>query len=236
MYKIPVIQKSIYDDGEFQKILELNNLGGNILPVTDISAQQSNNTTNFFIDGGIDKQSLILQNNYNPFEEENKTFQQHNQNIQNEPILRKSISTLENELSMYSNMNNILDPRIRQQIENDSIENKTNLFFNESQDFVREVRDSYGAALREEFLYRPDMFNRYLNTPLKNDFIMNDGQQALATGALASGQQALAAMTLANGLANGQQTQQAKLTKPIETITPTIAGSKIKFFKKENIF
>jgi hypothetical protein len=184
MYQIPVIDNSILQNSEFSKMYEIDLLGGNFQPVTNIQNHfTGNNTTKFFIDGGSENQNLILQNNYNPFEEQTKTTEQARQIIENQSILGKSISQTEREINMYSNSR--LDPRLRQQMAIDSLRDGTNLFSAQSEDFVKEVRDSYGAFLEEEFLYRPEKIRRINN---ENPLTMTDGQLALASMALASGQ------------------------------------------------
>jgi hypothetical protein len=172
MYTIPVIDNSILQNSEFSKMYEIDLLGGNFQPVTNIQNHfTGNNTTKFFIDGGSENQNLILQNNYNPFEEQTKTTEQARQIIENQSILGKSISQTEREINMYSNSR--LDPRLRQQMAIDSLRDGTNLFSAQSEDFVKEVRDSYGAFLQEEFLYRPEKIRRINN---ENPLTMTDGQ------------------------------------------------------------
>lgn len=172
MYSIPIIDNSILQNSEFSKMYEIDLLGGNFQPVTNIQNHfTGNNTTKFFIDGGSENQNLILQNNYNPFEEQTKTTEQARQIIENQSILGKSISQTEREINMYSNSR--LDPRLRQQMAIDSLRDGTNLFSAQSEDFVKEVRDSYGAFLQEEFLYRPEKIRKINN---ENPLTMTDGQ------------------------------------------------------------
>ena len=172
MYQIPVIDNSILQNSEFAKMYEIDLLGGNFQPVTNIQNHfTGNNTTKFFIDGGLENQKLILQNNYNPFEEQTKTTEQARQIIENQSILGNSISQTEREINMYSDSR--LDPRLRQQMTMDSLRDVTNLFSAQSEDFVKEVRESYGAFLKEEFLYRPEKIRRINN---ENPLSMTDGQ------------------------------------------------------------
>lgn len=172
MYQIPVIDNSILQNSEFAKMYEIDLLGGNFQPVTNIQNHfTGNNTTKFFIDGGLENQKLILQNNYNPFEEQTKTTEQARQIIENQSILGNSISQTEREINMYSDSR--LDPRLRQQMTMDSLRDGTNLFSAQSEDFVKEVRESYGAFLKEEFLYRPEKIRRINN---ENPLSMTDGQ------------------------------------------------------------
>lgn len=172
MYSIPAIDNSILQNSEFGKMYEIDLLGGNFQPVTNIQNHfTGNNTTKFFIDGGLENQNLILQNNYNPYEEQSKTTEQARQIIENQSILQNSISQTEREINMYSNLR--LDPRLRKQMAIDSLRDGTNLFSAQSEDFVKEVRDSYGAFLQEEFLYRPEKIRRINN---ENPLSMTDGQ------------------------------------------------------------
>lgn len=172
MYSIPVIDNSILQNSEFAKMYEIDLLGGNFQPVTNIQNHfTGNNTTKFFIDGGLENQNLILQNNYNPFEEQTKTTEQARQIIENQSILGNSISQTEREINMYSDSR--LDPRLRQQMAMDSLRDGNNLFSAQSEDFVKEVRESYGAFLKEEFLYRPEKIRRINN---ENPLSMTDGQ------------------------------------------------------------
>lgn len=172
MYKIPILDNSILQDTEFAKMYNLDLMAGNFIPITEIKNNfTGNNTTNYFTDGGIENQNLILQNNYNPFEEQNKTTDQARQIIENQSILQNSISQTEREINMYSDSR--LDPRLRKQMLLNSIRDGTDLFSTESQDFVKEVRDSYGAFLQEEYLYRPEKIRRINN---ENPLSMTDGQ------------------------------------------------------------
>ena len=172
MYKIPILYNSILQDTEFAKMYNLDLMAGNFIPITEIKNNfTGNNTTNYFTDGGIENQNLILQNNYNPFEEQNKTTDQARQIIENQSILQNSISQTEREINMYSDSR--LDPRLRKQMLLNSIRDGTDLFSTESQDFVKEVRDSYGAFLQEEYLYRPEKIRRINN---ENPLSMTDGQ------------------------------------------------------------
>lgn len=172
MYKIPILDNSILQDNEFAKMYNLDLLAGNFIPITEIKNNfTGNNTTIYFTDGGNENQNLILQNNYNPFEEQNKTTDQARQIIENQSILQNSISQTEREINMYSDSR--LDPRLRKQMLLNSIRDGTDLFSNESQDFVKEVRDSYGAFLQEEYLYRPEKIRRINN---ENPLSMTDGQ------------------------------------------------------------
>jgi hypothetical protein len=165
MYQIPILDNSILQDSEFAKMYNLDLTGGNFIPITEIKNHfTGNNTTNYFIDGGTENQNLILQNNYNPFEEQNKTIEQARQIIENQAILGKSISQTEREINMYSASK--LDPRLRQQMMIESLNAGTNLFSAESQDFVKEIRDSYGAFLQEEYLYRPEKIRKIINENL----------------------------------------------------------------------
>lgn len=173
MYSIPILDNSILQDNEFAKMYNLDLTGGNFIPVTDIKNNYTgDNTTQYFIDGGNENQNLILQNNYNPFEEMNKTTEQSRQIIMGESILNNSISQTEREINMYSDSR--LDPRLRKQMLIDSIRENDNLFSTQSQDFVQEVRDSYGAFLKEEFLYRPEKERKIINNPPSMN--MTDGQ------------------------------------------------------------
>jgi hypothetical protein len=179
MFQLPVLDNDILNSSEFQKMYNLDLTGGNFIPVTNLNRPNPNivqrNVSNYFIDGN-ENQSLILQNNYNPFEDQNKTTEQTRQAIMDENVLRNSTSQTDREINMYLSHNQ-LDPRLRTQMMMDSLRDGTNLFSSQSEDFVREVRDSYGNFLQEEFLYRPDKITRLnpvTDTPDKN--FMNSSQ------------------------------------------------------------
>jgi hypothetical protein len=159
MYRLPILDDGVFNSDEFQKMYNLDLTGGNFIPVTNLSRPViKNNVSTYFIDGN-ENQSLILENNYNPFEEITKTTEQTRQAIMDENVLRNSTSQTDREINMYLSHNQ-LDPRLRAQMMIDSLRDGTNLFSSQSEDFVKEVRDSYGNFLQEEFLYRPDKITR----------------------------------------------------------------------------
>ena len=159
MYRLPILDDGVFNSDEFQKMYNLDLTGGNFIPATNLSRPVvRNNVSTYFIDGN-ENQSLILENNYNPFEEISKTTEQTRQAIMDENVLRNSTSQTDREINMYLSHNQ-LDPRLRAQMMIDSLRDGTNLFSSQSEDFVKEVRDSYGNFLQEEFLYRPDKITR----------------------------------------------------------------------------
>jgi len=166
MFQLPVVDNGIFNSQEFQKMYNLDLTGGNFIPITNLNRPFQSNISNYFIDGH-ENQSLILENNYNPFEEQTKTQEELKQDITNERVLRQATNQTDTEVNMYLSHNQ-LDPRLRTQMMIDSLRDGTNLFSAQSEDFVKEIRDSYGNFLQEEFLYRPDKITRLQPQPVKS--------------------------------------------------------------------
>ena len=173
MYSVPIIPQSILNNSEFSKVynLELNN--GMFDPVLKAPNYFTGDNRTVYYTDGHEKQMELFKNNYNTQEDEKTTQDQYKQYVNNQKVLEQPISEQEAEIDMYSNTR--LDPRLRNEMVMEAVKSKSNIFNTESQDFVEEVRNSYGYYLGEENLYRPDKIMRNYIQQAGRAMNMNDG-------------------------------------------------------------
>ena len=173
MYSVPIIPQSILNNSEFSKVynLELNN--GMFDPVLKAPNYFTGDNRTVYYTDGHEKQMELFKNNYNTQEDEKTTQDQYKQYVNNQKVLEQPISEQEAEIDMYSNTR--LDPRLRNEMVMEAVKSKSNIFNTESQDFVEEVRNSYGYYLGEENLYRPDKIMRNYIQQAAQKLNMNDG-------------------------------------------------------------
>jgi hypothetical protein len=103
--------------------------------------------------GGVDNQSKIFENNDDPSEEYQLTDAQALQNILNSSSLNRPLTEQEKKIQLYTDQP--WDERFRQQLIKESIDDRSNIFHKESQDYVNSIRQANESYFRESNLYVP---------------------------------------------------------------------------------
>lgn len=144
MYSIPLQQNNIPIQNlgsEFIQVQNTNRSQGLITPLFLNDVDFNNHTADIYIDG-IPNKEVLLQNNYDP-SEDNIYSQAERQNfIANQASLQRPLTYEEKQIQLYSEADKDLDPRLRQQVVLESNLNGSNLDNSQSQDFVRDIQDS----------------------------------------------------------------------------------------------
>jgi hypothetical protein len=121
-------------------------------PIMDYSGETKNLFTTLNIDG-VNNQSRLFENNDDPSEEYQLTDNQALQNILNRSSSNRPMTDQEKRLQLYTD--HTWDERFRQELIRESIEDRSNIFYKESQDFVNDVRKANEHFHKEENLYVP---------------------------------------------------------------------------------
>jgi len=93
----------------------------------------------------------IFSNNYDPEEEQQYTNEEQLQYLQKIYNLQPNLTETERQIQPYENLP--FSPQLRQTLINASIEENSNAFFLQSQDFVKEYQDSINNSLKEVNLF-----------------------------------------------------------------------------------
>lgn len=155
MYSIPLKQNNIPIQNlgsEFIQVQNVNRNRGLIDPLKTDDINFNNTTADLYI-SGISHKNVLLENNYDPSEENIYTNAERNHFIANQASLQRPLTYEEKQLKLYSDADKNLDPRLRQQVVMESNLNGSNLDNSQSQDFVREIQDSVEAYNNELNLY-----------------------------------------------------------------------------------
>lgn len=186
--------------GEFQILYDAQLRGDQQNPVTVERDYNTGQKFTLYEPDGVYNQSLIFENNDDPDEDQQYTYGQSVQRILNNSNSNRPMTKDEKINSLYTDES--FDPRFRQELVNESIKNKSNIFSTMSQDFVREVQESNLNYERNENLYR-------LNPSVQGQYnqLLNLGQRKMFSDPLNTGLSGLFQM------AKEQQKTQAKQQK-----------------------
>ena len=143
-------------------------------PILDYSDQSSHLYTTYDISGGIPNQRSLFDNNDDAGEEYQLTDAQALQNILNLSSLNRPLTEQEKKMQLYRDQP--WDERFRQTLMEEAIENRSNIFRTESQDFVNDVRQANESYYKEENLYVPR--NRLNQKDTKYNIDYNDPMSA----------------------------------------------------------
>lgn len=135
---------------EFQKMQEIDRDRGLIEPISRDPIFSNNNLFAEYNLSGIDNQALLSQNNFDPSEEQFITDGQAMLYIQDQTSHR-GLTKDEADILLTSKYN--LDPRLRQNVLQESNRSGSNIYNQQSQDFVKHVQNSKKAYEAEQNLY-----------------------------------------------------------------------------------
>lgn len=156
-YILPMIDSNgnnqIYGN-EFEQMYRLElkeNLQDAMGPIIDYST--GSRYTLYDTTDGIYNQNKLFENNDDPKEDEQVTPQQAMERVRNMSSINRPLTESEKKFNLYTNDN--YDIRFRNQLLNESIKSKDNLFSEYSQDHVNAIRQSNINELNEDnLLYR----------------------------------------------------------------------------------
>lgn len=155
MYSIPIQQNNVPIQNlgsEFIQVQNTNRSQGLIEPLFLNDVDFTNTTADIYI-SGIANKDVLLQNNYDPSEENIYTQAERANFIANQASLQRPLTYEEKQIQQYSEADQDLDPRLRQQVILESNLNGSNLDNSQSQDFVRQIQDSIKNYNDEVNLY-----------------------------------------------------------------------------------
>lgn len=158
MYRLPLVNgngKPLSFGNEFNILYGGEMRDGLIeptAPIMDYSGESKNLFTTLNIDG-IDNQSRLYENNDDPSEEYQLTDAQALQTILNRSSVNRPMTENEKKLQLYTDQP--WDDRFREELVREAIEDRSNIFSTESQDFVNAVRQANENYFKEENLYVP---------------------------------------------------------------------------------
>jgi hypothetical protein len=155
MYSIPLQQNNIPIQNLGSEFIQVQNINRNrgLIDPLKVDYVDFNNTTSDLYISGIANKNVLLENNYDPSEENIYTDAERQHFIANQASLQRPLTYEEKQLQQYSDADQNLDPRLRQQVVMESNLNGSNLDNSQSQDFVREIQDSVEAYNNELNLY-----------------------------------------------------------------------------------
>ena len=165
MYNIPILDQTqrpvtqLKNDRlkEFQSVYRLNLNDGLIKPLSYYNP--SGVPVASFTRTGLNNipmtqsRKYLFSNNENPDEDEQYTDEERLQYLQKVYDRQPKLSETEEQIQPYENLT--YSPELRQALVNESIRQNSNVFFTESQDFVKEYQDSVNNAFKENNLYTP---------------------------------------------------------------------------------
>lgn len=135
---------------EFDKIADLDRDRGLINPVTRDPPIFNAESTEINL-SGIDNQNVLFENNFDPSEEMSQTDAQAQLFLQQVASLSAPVTNEEKRLDLTEDFD--LDPRLRRDLMVSSTLSGSNIFSQQSQDFVREIQDSVKNFNDEQNLY-----------------------------------------------------------------------------------
>ena len=180
MYNIPLVTgdgKSLKFGQEFKTLYQGEMRDGLIEPtdpILDYSDQTSHLYTTYDVSGGINNQRALFMNNDDAGEEYQLTDAQALQEILNTSSLNRPLTEQEKKMQLYRDQP--WDERFRQALMQEAIEDRSNIFRTESQDFVNDVRKANESYFKEENLYVPR--NRLNTRDTKYNINYNDPMSA----------------------------------------------------------
>lgn len=180
------IEIPIYEDrilgSEYQMIQQDSRNRGLQKPLKK-NPMIDNSNNEYSIDFGLNNPTILLQNNDNPSETQIFTDAQALLNIQRNGSLDKSMSIEERELINF--VGNDLNANLRLKLVNESDVSGDNIYSQQSQDFVNQLRNDIESYVYENNLYLQNVPPQYIDTPLERAMLKGDQvQEPTISGAL----------------------------------------------------
>jgi len=131
-----------------------------------------NSNNEYPIDLGLENPSILLQNNNDPSETQIFTDAQALLNIQMNGSIDKPLSIEERELMEF--VGNDLNANLRMKLINESDVSGDNVYSQQSQDFVNQLREDIASYVYENNLYLQNVPPQYIDTPLERAMLKGD--------------------------------------------------------------
>ena len=142
-----------------------------------------NSNNEYPIDLGLENPSILLQNNNDPSETQIFTDAQALLNIQMNGSIDKPLSIEERELMEF--VGNDLNANLRMKLINESDVSGDNVYSQQSQDFVNQLREDIASYVYENNLYLQNVPPQYIDTPLERAMLKgNQVEEPSISGAL----------------------------------------------------